>query len=102
MLKAVMYTALGSLMTWCWLMGHNYWWGALGFLWCLLMATDVIEFCFPKRRGVEMMKKLKPLMLMLSGYALTKLPENNGWWNLIALVGFVYVMDQLFSIEKRF
>ncbi|QLL70250.1 hypothetical protein [Lactobacillus sp. 3B(2020)] len=42
-----------------------------------------------------MMKKLKPLMLMLSGYALTKLPENNGWWNLLALIGLVYVVDQL-------
>ena len=34
-------------------------------------------------------------MLMLSGYALTKLPENNGWWNLLALIGLVYVVDQL-------
>lgn len=49
--KAFMYTGLATSMTWCWDFGHSYWWGALGFLWCLLMATDVIEFCFPKRRG---------------------------------------------------
>ncbi|WP_255463160.1 hypothetical protein [Lactobacillus sp. 3B(2020)] len=43
------------------------------------------------------MNKLKPPLLMLSGYAITKLPENNGWWNLVALIGFVYVMDNCFQ-----
>lgn len=42
-----------------------------------------------------MMKKIKPLLLMSAGYAITKLPENNGWWNLLALIGLVYVVDQL-------
>ena len=43
------------------------------------------------------MRKLKSLFLMLSGYAITKLPENNGWWNLVALLGMIYVFDQLFG-----
>ena len=49
--KAFMYTSLATSMTWCWLMGHSYWWGALGFLWCLLMATDVVQAALPKKRG---------------------------------------------------
>lgn len=51
LIKAGVYSLTGYMMAWCWDFGHSYWWGALGFLWCLLMATDVIEFCFPKRRG---------------------------------------------------
>lgn len=34
---------------------------------------------------------------MSAGYAITKLPENNGWWNLVALAGLVYALDQLFG-----
>ena len=49
LLKAIMYTALGSLMTWCWLMGHNYLWHTLGFVWAAVFAVDIVRFAFPRR-----------------------------------------------------
>lgn len=47
-IKAAIYTALGAELAWAWMMGHGFWWHALGFVWAAVFATDIVRFAFPK------------------------------------------------------